>query len=488
MKHTLALFLLLCLTACTQWHEPEGQYDAAAPLSQRFDSVMLPVGIAAPNFYVKGADRGAQAEFVAKDGSSIQAVGSDSALVFDLDEWHEFMASAAKDGGDVRLEVSTPDDAGHWRSYPAIHLSVTTDTVPRYLSYRLLYPGYQLWNEMGIYQRDLTTYDETPILENKAIGTSQCVNCHYTLQGDPATRMLHIRGAGETSGTWAVRGGELKRIIADRSVSTSGIAYPSWHPDGRHLAFASNDIQQFFHQQGKVPIEVTDLSARLVIVDSETGETTTVPALSDPHYLYTFPQWSPDGRTLYFARALLPDGATEMTPSMIDLLHYDLCSLPAGEGGAIAPDAVVTTVYAAAAEGMSATHPQLSPDGRWMVFTRIRYGSFSIWHPEADFWLIDMEQGIARPLDELNSADVESFHQWSPDGRWMVFSSKRDDTLWARPYLAHFDADTGRFAFPLLLPQADPTYYDTFTLTYNIPQFLIAPTQWPADAFLARAR
>ena len=36
-----------------------------------------------------------------------------------------------------------------------------------YIAYRLIDPGYQLWNEMGIYQRELASFDQEPILENR---------------------------------------------------------------------------------------------------------------------------------------------------------------------------------------------------------------------------------------------------------------------------------------------------------------------------------
>ena len=78
-----------------------------------------------------------------------------------------------------------------------------------FLVYRLLYPGYELWNEMGIYQRDLTSYKETPLLENRDFG-KQCMNCHSFTLNSPATMMLHIRG--KQGGTLIRRNGQTEKV------------------------------------------------------------------------------------------------------------------------------------------------------------------------------------------------------------------------------------------------------------------------------------
>ena len=109
------------------------------------------------------------------------------------------------------------------------------------------------------------------------------------------------------------------------------------------------------------------------------------------------------------------------------------------------------------------------------MFVEFNYGNFSIWHPEADLAMIDLKTGRVRRLNEVNSLNVESFHTWSSTGRWIVFSSKRMDGGWARPYFAHFDKRTGRFTKPFVLPQESPSFYDTFMKTYNLPELITSP-------------
>jgi len=131
-------------------------------------------------------------------------------------------------------------------------------------------------------------------------------------------------------------------------------------------------------------------------------------------------------------------------------------------------------VFDAAAQDLSATLPRVSPDGRWLAFTMGKYGVFHIWHHDGDLWILDLQTGTARPLDELNSADTESYHSWSSNGRWMVFSSRRHDGEYTRPFFAHIDKD-GHWSKPFELPSSDPDFHLQFLKCYNVPEFMSGP-------------
>ena len=77
-----------------------------------------------------------------------------------------------------------------------------------------------------------------------------------------------------------------------------------------------------------------------------------------------------------------------------------------------------------------------------------------------------------------NSDDTESFHNWSANSRWLVFSSRRDDGLYTRPYFCHVDTD-GRVSKAFMLPQRHPRqfYRDRF-FSFNVPEFIISPTRF----------
>jgi hypothetical protein len=183
----------------------------------------------------------------------------------------------------------------------------------------------------------------------------------------------------------------------------------------------------------------------------------------------TFPAFAADGRSLYFCRAV-----AKSIPAETKEIRYDLCRVDFDPATGHIGERV-DTVVCASAEGKSISFPRPSYDGRFLVYTLSDYGNFSIWHPEADLWMLNLQSGERRPLTELNSTQVESYHSWSTDSRWMVFSSRRDDGLFTRLYLAHVDAQ-GRCGKPFMLPQRHPRrYYDALFQSYNIPEFVTRP-------------
>ena len=125
---------------------------------------------------------------------------------------------------------------------------------------------------------------------------------------------------------------------------------------------------------------------------------------------------------------------------------------------------------------MSATLPRISPDGRWLLFTMGQWGCFHIWHHDADLWLMDLSTGEAAPAAGLNSDDTESYHTWSSNGRWVVFSSRRYDGVFTRPFIAHID-EQGQATKPFELPSQDPDYHRQLIKSYNVPELMRGPVR-----------
>ena len=117
----------------------------------------------------------------------------------------------------------------------------------------------------------------------------------------------------------------------------------------------------------------------------------------------------------------------------------------------------------------SAAVPRISPDGRYLLFTVADYGQFHIWHKTADLSVKDLQTGAIYPLTEANSKDVDSYHTWSSNGRWIVFSSRRDDGSFTRPYIAYFDQQ-GHAHKAFLLPQENPLQNIQLNKSYNVPE------------------
>ena len=96
-------------------------------------------------------------------------------------------------------------------------------------------------------------------------------------------------------------------------------------------------------------------------------------------------------------------------PTDYDKECYSLCRVAfdahTGRLGEQVDTLINTTVT-----GKSVTWPRPSYDGRYIMYTQTDFGYFSVWHPEADLWLLDLETGETRSIDEVNSKRAESFH------------------------------------------------------------------------------
>ena len=331
------------------------------------------------------------------------------------------------------------------------------DPIDPYIVYRLIDPGYQSWHSITITQRELSSYKETHLVSSEA-DTKGCMNCHTFYDGDPQRMVMHARGRG--GGTVFINGDDVKLLnIATIGPKLQGV-YPAWHPGGRYIAFSSNSTHQSFTINDRQPIEVYDTRSDIILMDLQTDSVTTYPAMEGPEYLETFPAWSEDGKTLYFCSA---DFVEEIVNNRSQV-HYRLMAIDFEDGQFIGeprllwedPDGSVS--FPRCRNGL-------------ILFTHSSFGTFPIWHEEADLWFFDPETGEAAPVEELNSDGTESYHSWSSNGKWIVFSSRRDDGRFTRLYLAHYAGD-GHFDKPFMLPQKDPSHNVLRTKSYNVPDFI----------------
>ena len=130
----------------------------------------------------------------------------------------------------------------------------------------------------------------------------------------------------------------------------------------------------------------------------------------------------------------------------------------------------VDTVLLAEETGKSISFPEISPDGRYLMFCMADYGYFTIYSPSSDLYLMDLKTFDYSKLD-INSPQVESYHSWSSNSKWFLFASKRIDGLNTMIFFSYLD-DEGIAHKPVLLPQRDPEFYSTFIYNFNRPVFI----------------
>jgi hypothetical protein len=433
--------------------------DTLPPLFPDYADVTIPAHIAPLNFALDTPCVEAWAVFATEGGEPVFRVKAKKGQFrIPPARWRKLLSIARGASFTLTLHARTDE----WQSYAPLHINVSDDPMDPYIAYRLIEPGYELWNRMGIYQRQLSSYTQSPIMENTLTGKN-CMNCHSFCMQDPDRMLFHTRAL--YAATLLIDGDRIEKLNTKTAHTISPLVYPSWHPSGRFVAFSVNQTQQSFHQNDPNRVEVFDEASDVVVYDVEQHEIVTTPTLFSAEAFETFPSFSADGRTLYFCTAQV-----RPMPQSFDEVRYSLCSI------AFDPDTrsfgtEVDTLFHAEDNGQSASFPRVSPDGQFLLYTRSGYGNFSIWHKDADLYMIDLRSGEERPMSILNSEDVESYHSWSSNSRWIVFSSRRMDGLYTRPFFAHIDAQ-GEASKPFLLPQQDTDYYQALMQSYNIPEFI----------------
>lgn len=457
-KKTLYVLCVAALTGCSTTGIPDARPTGTMPeIYPDYAGVTLPPNLAPLRFRPVDREVDDMRAVFANGEKSVNVAMTDGMIAISPDDW----ASLISPGDTVSVTLYT-NKGGEWRSFDPFPLYIATEKIDPYIAYRKIEPGYETWNEMGIYQRCLETFEESPILTNAQTDYG-CMNCHSFCGGDPDRMLFHLRV--NHAGTYVVKDGEIERLNTVTPETISALVYPSWHPGGKYVAFSTNNTAQMFHTSDRNRIEVFDYASDVVVYDTEHKEIVTSPLLSSAASFETFPTFSPDGRTLYFCTA---DSVS--IPTAYDSVRYNICKI------AFDPDTRrfgerVDTLINAAAESKSAVMPRVSPDGKHLLFTLADYGNFPIWHREADLYMADLPSGEVRRLDALNSDETESYHSWSSNGRWVVFASRRMDGLYTRPFIAYID-ENGNPAKPLPVPQDHIDYYQMEMKSFNVPEFI----------------
>lgn len=458
-RYMIYIFMLFVSAACRP--DITGTIDAQPEIFPDYKDVTIPYNIAPLNFNILSGE-GCRAVLLLTAGDETLCIRADDGLIsFRKGLWKRLLAG--NKGRSLSLQVCVKE-SGDWRAYQPFTIHVAEDEIDPYLAYRLIPPGYSLWQEMSIRQRCLEDFDEDIIYSNDQ-GKGNCVNCHSFCHRDADVMLMHMRS--ELAGTYVFRNGSAEKLDTKTDRTMSALVYPYWHDSGKYVAFSVNKTNQVLHASDPNRIEVFDEDSDVVVYDVDGHEIVTSGLLSSEAAFETFPTFSPDGRSLYFcsSKAVAP------MPERYQEVRYSLCRVD------FDPDdcsfgSATDTLYNAEVSGGSVSFPRVSPDGRFLVFTLSGYGNFSIWHKDADLHCIDLQVGSVSRIDTVNSEDVESYHSWSGNSRWLVFSSRRDDGLYTRPYISYVDAD-GKFHRPFMLPQKNPQdFYDSNLFSYNIPEFI----------------
>ena len=311
-----------------------------------------------------------------------------------------------------------------------------------------------------------------------------CGNCH-SFSADGSTLAMEV-DSGNDKGSYTVAPIE-ERIVLDQSRVFTWNDYrredgePTFgllcqvSPDGRYVAGTVKDRALAVYRPDLMFSQLFFLvKGILAIYDRQAKTFHALPGADDRRFVQTNATWSPDGKTLVFARceAYEPEGLEDVKSVLVpqeaakDFLEgkrtfrYDLYRIPfnGGKGGKAEP------IEGASDNGMSNYFPKFSPDGRWIVFCKAK--SFMLLQPDSELYIIPAQGGRARRL-RCNTSRMNSWHSWSPNGKWLVFSSKVY-SAYTQLFLTHVD-ERGRSSVPVVLSR-----FTEPERAANIPEFVNA--------------
>ena len=425
-----------------------------------YKDVTIPANIAPLNFRYAMADvRRARTTFALGD-KSVTIKGSE--VEWRLSTWKAFLAGAA--GQTISVEAEAVVDGQKLSDSWSVFVS--EDVMDGWLTYRLIEPSYQMYNEVSIRERCVENFDETIICDYKHADDA-CMNCHVHGQSRGDYSLYYIRGP--KGGSILNQNGKLRKLTLNAEGMLSATVYGELHPDGRFGVFSTNIILPSFHTLTGKRMEVFDSASDLTVADFENNKMINVPHVARPDKFETFPCFSADGKSVFYCVADTLPVPQRIHEVMYDLVRADFDT----ETGHIGEQ--VDTVWSGRSNGGSVCHPKVSPDGRWLLFSVADYGTFPLFHPECMLYLADLASGEIRPLDEIKGNKSDSYHSWSSNSRWFVFASKRGDGQYGKPYFCHLDAD-GRTTKPFVLPQKSSRFYTYNLKSFNVPDMGNAST------------
>ena len=455
------LLILVFLSSCSSYESKAHDKKADVEIYPAYKNLVIPNNIAPLNFAIQDGGKKFRVVFTFNDYKEFVIRSSSHKIRIPHRKWSNLLEKAK--GKDIRIDIYSKHK-GRWVHYPVIEHHISEYSIDPYLSYRLIHPQTGSWKQMGLYERDLSTFKERTIIENSTLDNS-CVNCHHVAANNAENFMFHTR-AGKASGTYISQGKEIRKLAPKIYDIYKGVGYAAWHPNGKYIVFSANSVNGRDVNQSSIHlINGADSKSDLLVYDIENNEFYTDESVFNSRYWETYPSWAPDGKTIYYCRANALDAKDHDDLSKIQYnlmkIEFDIQTHEWSE-----PETVIDAISV----NRSIAFPRISPNGRYVLYTLYDFGVFSIFRTISDLAIYDIKENKHFMLNSINTRETESYHSWSSDGRWIVYSSKYPDGECGRPNIAAFDPTTGACSRGFVIPQKDPEFYKRFILSYNIPE------------------
>jgi len=335
-----------------------------------------------------------------------------------------------------------------------------------------------------------------------------CGNCH-SVSADGSTLAMDVDARDEKGAYAIVELGE-QTIMSEKEIMnwsnfvngefTYGLL-SQISPDSRYVVSTLKDCEIFVDRDDEEYSQLFfPFKGILGVYDRVKDKYFELEGANDTNYVHSNPSWGPNGEYIYFtrSRAVHKEESGIFRGSQAvdfktyneflnnflerkELFKFDIYRIPFnnGKGGKAEP------VSGASNNGVSNYFPRFTPDGKWMIFCKAE--SFMLLMPDSKLYIKAVDGDEVRLMD-CNTDNMNSWHSISPNGRWMVFSSKKYGP-YTQLLLTHID-ENGKDSPPVFLE-----YFAGGKRAANIPEFInmspdakveIVPKFLDDDAFALR--
>ena len=439
-------------------------------LDYPFQNALFPRDFTAPIFY--WSDKAANVKSwkviveVKATGKVFSSIVNKDHWKPELSAWDSIKSLAKNEDIIVQVERSVASNPGFLRSKARVIIRISEDVVAAPILYRqILLP-----TALAEANNQFTSYDLVDVSSDKPPhvvlgGFKVCGNCH-TITTDGKTIGLDFDAVRRDKGGYFVS-------KVDSVITFDKDNYFSWSKligkntfgllsrlsrNGRYIMVTVKDrvvferFEDLAYSQLFFPV-----NGILAVYDTQTKKIHELPGANDPNFVQSNAVWTPDDKYIIFARAKAlpypekdPKHESIITDASITAdfvsgkkdFKYDLYKIPFndGNGGKAEP------IAGASGNGKSNYFPSVSPDGKWIVYCQA--DNYMMLRPDSRLYIVPANGGDARKL-KCNLPNLNSWHDWSPNGKWLVFTSK-SLSKFTDLFLTHIDSE-GNASVPVLV-------------------------------------
>ena len=123
------------------------------------------------------------------EGEDVIIGSRNPSIVIPPQPWRRLLARNR--GGRIVFDVYAKDEKGRWAHFRPFSDEVAREEIDSHLVYRLLGPVCSLYHDMEVCQRNLESYDQSPMFTTDAV--DGCMNCHSFANNRPDLFAFQVR-------------------------------------------------------------------------------------------------------------------------------------------------------------------------------------------------------------------------------------------------------------------------------------------------------